>query len=70
MDSFIDIFVRAARTVAIEHHGYVEEVDGTLLAPDTIKLVNEIEEMNRQRKIDEALVNGDRKLFMQLTGGE
>lgn len=68
MDAFIKSFLNAARKVAIEHHCYVEE-DGVLLSPETIKLVAEIEDATRQHKIDQALANGDRELFMQLTEG-
>ena len=66
MDSFITMFLKAARTVAIEYHGYVEE-DGVLLAPDTIKLVTELEEVNRQCLIDQSLQTGNKEMFMQLT---
>lgn len=68
MDSFISMFLNAARTVAIEYHGYVEE-DGFLLNPDTIKLVTEMEEANRQRLIDQSLATGNKELFMRLTAG-
>jgi len=47
--------------------GLLVEEDGVILDPQTIDLVNEIEEMNRQQAIDKALATGDKKLFMQLT---
>lgn len=66
MDDFIKGFINAARAVAVKHHGYVIE-DGVFLAPETIKLVNEIEENNRQHLIDQSLLTGNKELFMQLT---
>lgn len=68
MNEFINAILMLAREVAKEHHGYVEE-DGILLAPGTVELVAELEEANRQRLIEQALINEDRELFMQLTGG-
>lgn len=66
MDEFIKAILTVAREVAKEHHGYVEE-EGTLLAPGTVELVAELEEANRQRLIEQALINEDKELFMQLT---
>lgn len=66
---FEDLF-RAAAAKAIEmavNEGHLIKEDGILLNPNTISLVNEIEEMNRQHLIDIALANNDRELFMQLT---
>lgn len=66
---FEDLF-RAAAAKAIEmavNEGHLIKEDGILLNPNTINLVNEIEEMNRQHLIDIALANNDRELFMQLT---
>ncbi|WNN77556.1 IDEAL domain-containing protein [Lysinibacillus capsici] len=66
---FEDLF-RAAAAKAIEmavNEGHLIKEDGILLNPNTINLVNEIEEMNRQHLIDMALANNDRELFMQLT---
>lgn len=61
-----DSILKAAIALAIQEGLLVEE-DGVLLSPNTINLVNEIEEMNRQHLIDLALANNDRELFMQLT---
>ena len=66
---FEDLF-RAAAAKAIEmavKEGHLIKEDGIILDPNTINLVNEIEEMNRQHLIDMALANNDRELFMQLT---
>ena len=66
---FEDLF-RAAAAKAIEmavNEGHLIKEDGIILNPNTINLVNEIEEMNRQHLIDMALANNDRELFMQLT---
>lgn len=66
---FEDLF-RATAAKAIEmavKEGQLVKEDDVILNPKTIKLVNEIEEMNRQHLIDKALANGDEKLFMQLT---
>lgn len=63
---FLSTFVKAAITYAIEEGILVEE-DGTLLNPKTIELVKEIEQMNLQHLIDNALATGNRELFMQLT---
>ncbi|WP_349725525.1 IDEAL domain-containing protein [Lysinibacillus capsici] len=49
------------------NEGHLIKEDGILLNPNTIKLVKEIEEVNRQHLIDNALVTGNQKLFMQLT---
>lgn len=62
--------LRAAAAKAIEmavNEGHLIKEDGIILSPNTINLVNEIEEMNRQHLIDMALANNDRELFMQLT---
>lgn len=61
-----DSILKAAIALAIQEGLLVEE-DGVLLSPNTINLVNEIEEMNRQHLIDIALANNDRELFVQLT---
>lgn len=61
-----DSILKAVTALAVKEGLLVEE-DGILLSPNTINLVNEIEEMNRQHLIDIALANNDRKLFMQLT---
>ncbi|MGR7908376.1 IDEAL domain-containing protein [Lysinibacillus capsici] len=61
-----DSILKAAIALAIQEGLLVEE-DGVLLSPNTISLVNEIEEMNRQHLIDMALANNDRELFIQLT---
>ncbi|MEA0565129.1 IDEAL domain-containing protein [Lysinibacillus irui] len=61
-----DSILKAVTALAIKEGLLVEE-DGVLLSPNTISLVNEIEEMNRQHLIDMALSNNDRELFMQLT---
>ncbi|MFF5993676.1 IDEAL domain-containing protein [Lysinibacillus sp. KU-BSD001] len=66
MDSFIDQYVSMFRAIAFYYHGYKLE-EGILLASNTIKLVTELEEINRQRLIEQALVNGDKELFMELT---
>ncbi|SPT98767.1 IDEAL domain [Lysinibacillus capsici] len=66
---FEDLF-RAAAAKAIEmavNEGHLIKEDGIILNPNTINLVNEIEEMNRQHLIDMALANNDRELFMRLT---
>ncbi|MEK4700398.1 IDEAL domain-containing protein [Solibacillus sp. FSL R7-0668] len=68
MDSFKAFILSTVRTIAVEYHGYVEE-DGIFLAPDTVKLVAEMEEANRQHLIDQSLVTGNKDLFMQLTKG-
>lgn len=61
-----DSILKAVTALAVKEGLLVEE-DGVLLSPNTINLVNEIEEMNRQHLIDMALANNDRELFMQLT---
>lgn len=61
-----DSILKAVTALAVKEGLLVEE-DGVLLNPNTINLVNEIEEMNRQHLIDMALANNDRELFMQLT---
>lgn len=66
---FEDLF-RAVAAKAIEmavNEGHLIKEDGILLNPNTIELVKEIEEFNRQHLIDKALANNDRELFMQLT---
>ena len=51
--------------------GYLMEEQGTLLKPETIKLVEEIQqhvhEMVIESLIDQALATGDKDLFMKLT---
>lgn len=64
-----DSILKAATALAIKEGLLVEE-EGVLLSRNTISLVNEIEEMNRQHLIDMALANNDRELFMQLTNCE
>ncbi|WP_431811600.1 IDEAL domain-containing protein [Lysinibacillus sp. FW12] len=61
-----DSILKAVTALAIQEGLLVEE-DGVLLSQNTINLVNEIEEMNRQHLIDKALANNDRALFMRLT---
>ena len=61
-----DSILKAVTALAIQEGLLVEE-DGVLLSPNTINLVNEIEEMNRQHLIDMALANNDRELFMKIT---
>lgn len=68
MDEFLNKLVKAAHNVLVNEHGFVKE-DGILLAPSTMEIVRELEEMNRQRLIEQALINGNKQLFMQLTGG-
>lgn len=68
MDSFKDFILSTVQSIAVEFHGYVEE-DGIFLAPETIKLVAEMEVVNRQHLIDQSLVTGNKDLFMQLTKG-
>lgn len=66
---FEDLF-RAAVAKAIEmavNEGHLIKEDDVLLNPNTIELVKEIEEFNRQHLIDNALITGNQKLFMQLT---
>lgn len=69
MDEFTKIFTRAAHKVLVSEFGYASE-EGILLSPSTVALVEEIEEANRQHLIDQALINGDKQAFIQLTGGE
>ena len=69
MGEFLNKLMEAAHNVLVNEHGFVKE-DGILLAPSTVEIVKELEEMNRQRLIEQALINGNKKLFMQLTGGE
>lgn len=66
MDSFKDFILSTIQTIAVEYYGYVEE-DGTFLAPDTIKLVAEMEEVNRRHLIEQSLITGNKELFMKLT---
>ena len=66
---FVSEFVVRARQLLVAEHGFAEE-EGVLLSPSTIALVEEIEEANRQHLIDQALINGDKQAFIQLTGGE
>lgn len=66
MDPFKEFILSTVRTIAVELHGYVEE-DGTFLAPQTISLVAEIEEFNRQHLIDQSLITRNKELFIQLT---
>lgn len=61
-----DSILKAVTALAVKEGLLVEE-EGVLLSRNTINLVNEIEEMNRQHLIDIALANNDRELFMQLT---
>lgn len=61
-----DSILKAVTALAVKEGLLVEE-EGVLLSRNTINLVNEIEEMNRQHLIDMALANNDRELFMQLT---
>lgn len=65
-NDFFNAFMNAAYMVAIKEGVLVEE-DGIVLNPSTIELVNEIEQINLQHLIDNALVTGNRELFMQLT---
>ena len=66
---FVEGVVVRARQFLVAEHGFTEE-EGILLSPSTVALVEEIEEANRQHLIDQALVNGDKQAFIQLTGGE
>jgi len=61
-----DSILKAVTALAVKEDLLVEE-EGVLLSTNTINLVNQIEEMNRQHLIDMALANNDRELFMQLT---
>lgn len=61
-----DSILKAVTALAVKEGLLVEE-EGVLLSTNTINLVNQIEEMNRQHLIDMALANNDRELFMQLT---
>ncbi|MEQ6855362.1 IDEAL domain-containing protein [Lysinibacillus capsici] len=61
-----DSILKAVTALAVKEGLLVEE-EGVLLSPNTINLVNEIEEINHQHLIDIALANNDRELFMQLT---
>ncbi|MCS5499838.1 IDEAL domain-containing protein [Lysinibacillus sp. A4] len=65
-NDFFNAFMKAAYTVAIKEGVLVEE-DGIVLNPSTIELVKEIEQINLQHLIDNALATGNRELFMQLT---
>lgn len=66
MIQLFDSILKAVTALAVKEGLLVEE-EGVLLSRNTINLVNEIEEMNRQHLIDMALANNDRELFMQLT---
>lgn len=65
-EDFIKAVSKAAIAMAIIEGAIVEE-DGILLNKETVELVKEIEEVNRQYLIDAALANDNRTLFMQLT---
>lgn len=66
MIQVFDSILKAVTALAVKEGLLVEE-EGVLLSTNTINLVNQIEEMNRQHLIDMALANNDRELFMQLT---
>lgn len=66
MIQVFDSILKAVTALAVKEDLLVEE-EGVLLSTNTINLVNQIEEMNRQHLIDMALANNDRELFMQLT---
>ena len=74
-EDIFNMIQQTAKDMAVTDGVLIEE-DGTLLNPNTIKLVSEIErvnhlhlmsESNRQGLIDIALESGNKTLFMQLT---
>lgn len=74
-EDIFNMIQQAAKDMAVSDGVLIEE-DGTLLNPNTIKLVSEIErvnhlhlmsESNRQGLIDIALESGNKTLFMKLT---
>ena len=66
MDGFLNKLMEAAHNVLVNEHGFVKE-DGILLAPSTVALMEEIEEANRQHLIEQALIDGNKEWFMELT---
>ena len=63
---FLSGFLGRARQLLIDEHGFTWE-EGTLLSPSTVELVKEIEESNRQHLIEQALIDGNKEWFMELT---
>ena len=66
---FLEEFRTRSHQLLVAEYGFSKE-EGILLSPSTVALVEEIEEANRQHLIDQALINGDKQAFIQLTGGE
>ena len=63
---FVSEFVVRARQLLVDEYGFTKE-EGILLSPSTVKLVEEIEEANRQHLIEQALIDGNKEWFMELT---
>ena len=63
---FVSEFVVRARQLLVDEYGFTQE-DGVVLSPSTVKLVEEIEESNRQHLIEQALIDGNKEWFMELT---
>ena len=63
---FVSEFVLRARKILVDEHGFTWEEE-TLLSPSTVVLVEEIEEANRQHLIEQALIDGNKEWFMELT---
>ncbi len=56
----------AVKNLAVKEGVLMKEQD-TYLKPETIKLVEEIQQHTLDALIDQALATGDKDLFMQLT---
>ena len=67
MNNFLGKIIMAAIEEHIKTGKLVQLEDGSVLEESTIKLVDEIVEANRQRKIDYALETRNEVLFMELT---
>ena len=63
---FLSVFVVRARQLLVDEYGFTQE-DDVVLSPSTVELVEEIEEANRQHLIEQALIDGNKEWFMELT---
>ena len=67
MDEALFCMVQDAVKKLAVREGVLMEEQGTLLKPETIKLVEEIQQHHLDIMIDQTLATGNKELFMQLT---
>lgn len=63
---FLEEFRTRSHQLLVAEYGFTKE-EGILLSPSTVALVEEIEESNRQHLIEQALIDGNKEWFMELT---